>query len=116
MGWRFGFAKVAAQVSTFVEDFCKRIRAHFSIFVSLSQKGGHLRPSMLRLHRFLVPLFPRTLCPARQTPTALSSALRTCLYDLRGRTPARTATLEARVLWVDSAALITAPATFGHSE
>src|SRR2546430_15143808 len=60
MGWRFGFAKVAAQVSTFVEDFCKRIRAHFSIFVSLSQKVRHLRPSMLRLHRFLVPLFPRT--------------------------------------------------------
>jgi hypothetical protein len=31
MGWRFGFAKVAAQVSASVEDFCKRIRADFSI-------------------------------------------------------------------------------------
>ena len=61
MGWRFGFAKVAAQVSAFAEDFCKQIRAHFSIFACLSQKVRHLRPSMLRLHRFLVPLFPRTL-------------------------------------------------------
>jgi DNA-binding CsgD family transcriptional regulator len=29
-------------------------------FACLSQKVRHLRPSMLRLHRFLVPLFPRT--------------------------------------------------------
>jgi hypothetical protein len=38
MDWRFGFAKVAAQVSAFAEDFCKRLRAHFSIFACLSQK------------------------------------------------------------------------------
>src|SRR4030095_11802734 len=60
MCWGFGFAKVAAQVSAFAEDFCQRLRGHFSIFACLSQKVRHLRPSMLRVHWFLVPLFPRT--------------------------------------------------------
>src|SRR4030095_11642035 len=43
------------------------------------------------------------LCPARETSTALSSALRARFYDIRGSPISRLYTLEARVLWVDSA-------------
>src|SRR5215831_89715 len=60
IGWRFGFAKVTAQVSAFAEDFCKQIRAHFSIFACLSQKVRHLRLGVLCLHRFSAPLFSKT--------------------------------------------------------
>jgi hypothetical protein len=52
--WR----KVAAQVSAFAEDFCKQIRAHFSIFACLLQKVT-FAPSMPLLRPVSVPLFSK---------------------------------------------------------